>query len=78
VVAHQAVLIDERALGSIDLLALPQLLPARADVEIAVVVVGKKFAQEITVTKAAMPVLREGRVIRNWRYGFPIGPLDSR
>ncbi len=45
-IAHQAVLIDEQALGSIDLLALPQLLPARADVEIAGVIIGEVGAAE--------------------------------
>ena len=40
-VAHQPVLIDERARHPVDLLALPQLLAARTGVEIAPVVVGE-------------------------------------
>ena len=40
-VAHQAVLVDERARHPIGLLALPEFLAARAGVEIAAVVVGE-------------------------------------
>src|SRR5437016_11597417 len=45
-VAHHAVLVDERARHSIDFLALPEFLPGRADIAVALVVIGKVVARE--------------------------------
>src|SRR6059058_721878 len=45
-IAHHAVLIDERARHSVDFLALPEFLPGRADIAVALVVVGKRVARE--------------------------------
>src|SRR5215470_7912846 len=45
-IAHHAVLVDERARHSIDFVALPELLPGRADVAVALVVVGEVTARE--------------------------------
>src|SRR5204862_874599 len=41
-----AVLIDKRARHSIDFLALPEFLPGRADIAVALVVIGKVLARE--------------------------------
>src|SRR5207248_8960411 len=48
-IAHHAVLIDERARHSIDFLALPEFLPGRADIAVALVVIGKRVAWEGSV-----------------------------
>ena len=45
-IAHHAVLIDERARHSIDFLALPELLPGRADIAVALAVICKVVARE--------------------------------
>src|SRR5438067_9500777 len=45
-IAHHAVLIDKRARHSIDFLALPEFLPGRADIAVALVVIGKVLARE--------------------------------
>src|SRR5712672_3960990 len=45
-VAPHAVLIDERARHSIDFLPLSEFLPGRADIAVALVVVGKVVARE--------------------------------
>src|SRR3979490_3650521 len=48
-VGPHAVLIDERARHSIDFLPLSEFLPGRADIAVALVVVGKVVAREATV-----------------------------
>src|SRR5207237_7345956 len=45
-IAHHAVLIDERARHSIDFLALPEFLSGRADIAVALVVIGNRVAWE--------------------------------
>jgi hypothetical protein len=44
-IAHHAVLIDERTRQSVNLLALPEFLPGRADIAIALVVIGEIVAR---------------------------------
>jgi hypothetical protein len=46
VIAHHAVLIDERARHSIDFLTLPELLPGGTDVAVSLVVISKVIARE--------------------------------
>ena len=49
-IAHHAVLVDERARHSIGFLALPEFLAGRADIAVALVVVGEVVAREGTVS----------------------------
>src|ERR1044071_6079444 len=46
VIAHHAVLIDERTRHSIDFLALPELLSGGADVAVSLVVISKVITRE--------------------------------
>src|SRR4051812_19145457 len=46
-IAHHAVLIDKRARHSIDFLALPEFLPGRADIAVALVVIGKSSREKV-------------------------------
>src|ERR1044071_2680153 len=61
VIAHHAVLIDERARHSIDLLPLPELLPGRADVAVSLVVISKVIAREGAIAAAGLVEDRDGR-----------------
>src|ERR1044071_6598312 len=45
-IAHHAVLIDERARHSIDFLTLPELLPGGTDLAVSLVVISKVIARE--------------------------------
>src|SRR5215469_8204607 len=45
-IAHHAVFIDERARHPIGLLPLPEFFPGRADVAVALVVIGEVVARE--------------------------------
>src|SRR5215471_15902787 len=45
-IAHHPVLVDKRSRHSIDFVALPELLPGRADVAVALMVIGEVVARE--------------------------------
>jgi len=60
-IAHHAVLIDERARYPIDLLPLPEFFPGRADVAVALVVIGEVVAREGTVGMLGFVEHRDAR-----------------
>src|SRR6267143_5268486 len=61
-IANHAVLIDERARHSIDFLALPEFLPGRADIAVALVVIGEVVAREGAVAALGFVEHRDVRL----------------
>ena len=61
-IAHHPVLIDERARQSVNLLTLPEFLPGRADLAVALVVIGEVVARVGAVSPLGVVEHRDVRL----------------